>query len=324
MSSPIALWRHIQRENFTSIEKLCAFLELDLINSQKLVKKSSFALNLPKRLAEKMQKNDLNDPLFIQFVPTQEELESKEGFSCDPVGDVSASLSPRYIKKYASRMLLITSGGCALHCRYCFRRHYAYEGGQDFDQEIEWIKQDTTLREVILSGADPLSLSDKVLGPLIDRIASVKHIKRLRFHTRFPIGIPERIDESFLALLKRCPLQIWFVIHCNHPRELDEDVLFALKKIQHLGIPVLNQAVLLKGVNDTAKTLQSLCESLADAGILFYYLNQLDPVKGAHHFEVPQEKGVELIKALTERLSGYAIPKYVCERAGTLSKQAIS
>lgn len=316
-------WRQIQRENFTSIEKLCAFLELEPINSQNVIKKPSFALNLPKRLAEKMQKNNLKDPLFIQFVPTLDELDSKEGFSCDAVGDFAASLSPRYIKKYAARMLLITSSGCAVHCRYCFRRHYAYEGGQNFDQEIAWIKQDTTLREVILSGADPLSLSDRVLGDLIDRIASIQHIKRLRFHTRFPIGIPERIDESFLTLLKQCPLQTWFVIHCNHPHELDSDVLLALKKVQYLGIPILNQAVLLKGVNDNLETLQTLCEKLGDAGILFYYINQLDRVKGAHHFEVNQEKGAELIKALTERVSGYAVPKYVCEMPGMPSKQRV-
>lgn len=323
MSPSINLWRQIQRDNFTSMEKLCAFLEMDPVNSQKLIQRPSFPLNLPKRLAQKIQKNNLEDPLLIQFVPSHHELESKEGFSCDPVEDVSASLSPRYIKKYASRMLLIASGGCAVNCRYCFRRHYGYEGGRGFAQELEWIRQDETLREVILSGGDPLSLSDGPLGDLLAQIALVKHIKRLRFHTRFPIGIPERIDDSFLALLEACPLQIWFVIHCNHPNELDDDVIYALKRVQRLGIPILNQSVLLKGVNDSLEVLQGLCECFADAGILFYYLHQLDRVKGAHHFEVSQERGIELINELTKRLSGYAVPRYVCEIPDRPSKQAI-
>jgi KamA family protein len=211
-----------------------------------------------------------------------------------------------------------------MNCRFCFRQNYDYETqDKTFAQEIELIRQDPSLSEIILSGGDPLSLSNETLTNLIRQLDQIPHLERLRFHTRFPIGIPERIDKEFLALLEQIRLQVFFIIHSNHPSELDAQVLSALKKIQKLGIPVLNQAVLLHGVNDNIPTLKALCEKLAGNGILPYYLHQLDRVQGAAHFEVSEEKGRALIAELTELMSGYAVPKYVKEEAGEPSKTSL-
>jgi KamA family protein len=173
---------------------------------------------------------------------------------------------------------------------------------------------------VILSGGDPLSLPDRILETLLNKLSSIPHVRRIRFHTRFPIGIPERINDSFLELIGRLRPQVWFVIHVNHPRELDPDILLALKNLQKLGIPILNQSVLLKGINDTSEVLNELCELLIDQGILPYYLHQLDRVQGAAHFEVSEERGGQLIREVTRHLSGYGVPKYVKEISGEISK----
>lgn len=312
-------WQEIQRTSITSWNTLCSFLEMELSNFQSL----DFPLLLPLRLAEKIEKGNPEDPLFKQFVPTFAEKVQNPFYLLDPVGDQNARCSSKSLKKYAQRILLITTSACAMHCRYCFRQKFTYSQEKGFEEELNTIAHDLTLREVILSGGDPLALSDRVLEPLIDRLGSFSHLKRLRFHTRFPIGIPERITPEFLAILENCPLQTWFVIHCNHPRELDSDVLGALKAIQKLGIPVLNQAVLLKGVNDQIEVLQTLSETLVDNGIQPYYLHQLDRVQGAAHFEVEPEVGVGLIHELRNRVAGYAVPTYVQEIAGESSKSII-
>ena len=211
-----------------------------------------------------------------------------------------------------------------MHCRYCFRQNFAYEKETlDFRKELEELAQDPSLTDIILSGGDPLSLSHLTLERLIKDLDAIPHLKKLRFHTRFPMGIPERIDEAFLNLLTHIRMQTIFIIHCNHPNELDEDVLAALKKIQKLGIPVLNQCVLLSGVNDSLVTLHELFEKLTNHGILPYYLHQLDQVKGASHFEVEENRGRALIDALTAKLPGYAIPKYVREVPGKMSKTSL-
>ncbi|NGX62021.1 MAG: L-lysine 2,3-aminomutase [Chlamydiae bacterium] len=321
MSLSPPLWRQIQRKNFTSLEALCSFLEIEPSDSQKLLKKPSFPLNLPLRLAEKITKKNIDDPILLQFVPLLKEKDPSPLFVSDPVGDCQAQQSPKLLQKYSQRVLLITTGACAMHCRYCFRQNYSYEPATTgFTTELEAIRKNRECREVILSGGDPLSLDDRVLAKLIDEIEGIAHVKRLRFHSRFPIGIPERITESFLEILSSSSLQIYFVVHVNHPRELDKEVLSALKKIQKLGIPLLNQSVLLRGVNDSVEVLQELFERLVDHGITPYYLHQLDRVEGAAHFEVAEEKGLELMEELQKRLSGYAIPRYVREVPGHPSK----
>jgi L-lysine 2,3-aminomutase len=321
---PVDLWRNIQRQNFTSLESLYLYLELTPQQRSQLAANKDFPLNLPRRLAEKIQKGTLEDPILRQFVPFKQEQESKESFIPDPVGDCQAALTPKYLKKYANRALLLVTGACAMHCRYCFRQNYSYAPLQEgFAKELAFIQTDCSIKEIILSGGDPLSLSNQQLKKLIQSLEQVHHLKRIRFHTRFPMGIPERIDEGLLTLLKECCKQIWLVIHCNHAEELDDEVLEALKKIQKMGIPVLNQWVLLKGVNDSIEILESLCEILVDHGIMPYYLHQLDRVEGTAHFEVEKNHGIQLISELNKRIAGYAIPKYVQEVPSETSKKSI-
>ena len=317
-------WRQVQRQNFTCWKKLTEFLQLDSAHFPDILKDSKFPLNLPLRLAQKIKKNTWDDPILLQFLPINKEKEIVSGFNADPVGDHKARQSSKLLKKYQGRALLVCTSSCAMNCRFCFRQNYDYETqDKTFAEEIELIRQDPTLSEIILSGGDPLSLSNETLTSLIRKLDQIPHLERLRFHTRFPIGIPERIDEEFLSLLEQIRLQVFFVIHSNHPSELDAQVLSALKKIQKLGIPVLNQTVLLRGVNDNITTLKALCEKLAANGILPYYLHQLDRVQGAAHFEVSEEEGRALIAELTELMSGYAVPKYVKEEAGEPSKTSL-
>jgi lysine 2,3-aminomutase len=318
------LWQSILQTNFTSWFELSNYLELDANQQKSILQKPGFSLNLPRRLAQKIPKKTLNDPILRQFLPIVDEERISESFVNDAVGDLSAQCTPRLLQKYAGRALLVASSACAMHCRFFFRRNYTYDSGdKQFLEEIELIAQDSTLEELILSGGDPLSLSNSRLRELFSRLKDVPHLKRMRFHTRFPIGIPERIDAEFLAILAELPWQIWFVVHCNHLSEMDAEVFKALHQIQRLGIPVLNQAVLLKGVNDREEVLKELFGTLADCGIFAYYLHQLDRVSGAEHFEVSEERGHELMRYLEKTLPGYAVPKYVREVAGEPSKTAL-
>lgn len=315
------MWKQILRQNFTDVSKLAGFLELSPEQQQLIKKKSPFVLSLPKRLAEKIKKGDLNDPLLKQFLPTLLENNEAETFVSDPVGDLACQRTPKLLHKYKGRVLLICTSACAMHCRYCFRQNYPYEIAEKiFEKELEEISKDTSISEVILSGGDPLSLSDETLSSLLDQLGALSHVHRIRFHTRFPIGIPERIDSSFLKILEQSNQQIWFVIHSNHPKEFDQDVWEALSKIRKLGIPILNQSVLLKGINDDILTLATLFRDLVDHGVQPYYLHQLDRVKGTTHFEVTEEEGKRLLETVRKQLPGYAIPLYVREISGEPSK----
>ncbi len=320
----IDTWKDIRKKNITKWQELFTLLELDPSLQAILDAHTHFPLNLPRRLAEKIEKKNIKDPILLQFLPLHEEKNSLPGFICDPVGDKQAQGEAKLLQKYQGRALLLTTSACAMHCRYCFRKHFPYETQfKGFSPELEAIEKDSSLSEILLSGGDPLSLNDETLSSLISSLSSIPHIKRLRFHTRFPIGIPERISDSFLDLLKKTRLQVFFVIHCNHPRELDCNVLAALKQIQKIGIPVLNQTVLLRNINDNVETLSLLCSTLVDNGIIPYYLHQLDRVTGSHHFEVTEEKGIELMETLARILPGYAMPRYVREVAGLPYKQEI-
>lgn len=325
MQKAPALWRQILRNNFIDWIKLADFLELSDHQREKIYKNPKFILNLPQRLAQKISKSTLDDPILRQFLPTLEETIITSGFCLDPVEDQHFRKESKFLQKYPGRALLVCTSACAMHCRYCFRQNFQHDRQkQGFTEEIELIRKDSTLHEIILSGGDPLSLDDSMLNDLLTSLEKIPHVQRIRFHTRFPVGIPERIDENFLAILQNRRIQLWFVLHINHPLELDEEVLAAIKNIQRLGIPVLNQSVLLKGVNDAVETQKQLCENLVDHGIFPYYLHQLDRTQGTAHFEVKENKGTELIKNLTSQLSGYAIPKYVSEIPGASSKTPIT
>jgi EF-P beta-lysylation protein EpmB len=323
--SQIPVWRKIQRRNFTQIDKLLDFLKIEPALQKNIITRSRFPLNLPYRLAEKIQKNTLNDPILRQFVPLSEELQKTPGFIEEPVLDSSFQKAKKTLHKYKGRALILTCSACAMHCRYCFRQNFPYETAEkNFEEDLDYLRKNPHISEVILSGGDPLSLSDTSLNCLLLELEKIPHIQRIRFHTRFPIGIPERIDHSFLSILASVSKQIIFVVHVNHPRELDSGVISALKQIQKLSIPVLNQTVLLKGVNDAEETLLTLCENLTNAGIIPYYLHALDPVSGASHFQVSDGRGLELIDYLQSHLSGYGVPRFVREKPGCASKTPIT
>lgn len=319
------LWRKIQRENFIAIEPLLNYLEFSEDLKKKIVSKPRFVLNLPRRLAEKIQKNTIDDPILRQFIPLIDELTPTPGFVLDPVQDQSFRKAKKLLHKYKGRALLVTTSACAMNCRFCFRQNFPYETDEKgFDEEIGYIREDHTLSEVILSGGDPLSLSDEKLSQLFTAFETIPHLKRIRFHTRFPVGIPERITDPFLKILTSSSKQIFFIIHVNHPKELDREVIAALKKIQLLGVPIHHQSVLLKGINDDEKTQHLLCETLINNGITPYYLHLLDPVEGASHFATSPERGPQIIRYLQEHLSGFGVPRLVREISGQPSKTFIN
>ncbi len=310
----LELWRRVQRESFSKISDAADFLELDEENRGRLLERPSFPFLLPKRIAIKIDKNNLNGPLARQFLPLKDELIGGQGFVADPTCDSSFKKEGKILHKYDGRLLLITTGACAMHCRYCFRQNFSYpEGGGFFAKEIEYIKNDPSIHEVILSGGDPLSLSDMMLENLLESLSAIPHLQIIRFHTRFPIGIPERISLRFLEILKNSLKQIVFIIHANHFDEFDADILSSLKQVQSLGIPILLQTVLLKGINDDLQTLKDLFLGLSSNGILPYYLHRLDPVIGTSHFYLSKEQGSFLIDELRKFLPGYAVPRFVQE-----------
>lgn len=324
LSLPSAPWQKILRSNFTRLEPLVEFLQLDSDKRDLLTVRKNFPLNLPYRLAEKIRKNTLEDPIFRQFVPLANEHVASESFLLEPLQESNCRVGNKLLHKYSGRALLVCTSACAMHCRYCFRQNFDYNVEEkSFEQELQYLAEDKTLHEVILSGGDPLSLPNERLAPLLKALDAIPHITRIRFHTRFPIGIPERIDNTLLQLLLGLKKKIWVVVHVNHPLELDDTVLAHLKMLSEKGIMLLNQSVLLKGVNDNPAVLAELCNKLVDNNIIPYYLHQLDRVQGAAHFEVGVEDGKALMRELQKQVSGYALPRYAQEVPGFSSKTLI-
>jgi EF-P beta-lysylation protein EpmB len=314
-------WRQIQRMNITSCSDLAHILQID---ENQLLKSSKFAINIPLRLVRKMKKGDLKDPLFLQFAPLKLEEKKSKLFVLDPTGDKEAQKCRRLLHKYHGRALLLSTSACAMNCRYCFRRHFDYSlENEDLNDSIEYLKNNPSIKEIILSGGDPLSLSDKNLAALFAALEAIKHIEIIRLHSRFITGIPERVTPELLEIFNSSNKTIIFVQHINHCNELDHEVIKALSQIQALCIPILTQTVLLKGVNDCAKTLEALFWQCIKHGIIPYYLHQLDRTQGTAHFEVCKNQGLEIVKRLREQLPGYAVPKYVQEIAGQTSKTPI-
>lgn len=282
-----------------------------------------FSMRVPDAWLARIKTGDPDDPLLRQILPVAEELTHSEDFSTDPVGDREARVLPGLLHKYQGRVLLMTTGACAIHCRYCFRRHYPYADDNFLTQLpaiLDYIRADSSIHEIILSGGDPLSLSNERLTSLIQQIQTISHIKRLRIHSRTPVVLPERLDDGLLELLQAVNLQTVIVIHCNHPHELDEQVLETLSAMRECGLTLLNQSVLLKGVNDNVDTLVRLSERLFSVGVLAYYLHQLDRVDGAQHFEVPDARAITLHNELRQRLPGYLLPELVREQRGAHAK----
>jgi EF-P beta-lysylation protein EpmB len=284
----------------------------------------AFPLRVPRGFVALMRKGDPADPLLRQVLPLGLELEDQPGFGTDPVGELAASVTPGLLHKYRGRVLLVTTGACAVHCRYCFRRHFPY--GEENPRRGGWdaahaaIAADTSIEEVLLSGGDPLSLSDARLTELVARLETIPHLKRLRFHTRQPVVLPERVDGEFLAWFSAIRLQKVVVIHANHPAEVGPGLTRALADLRAAGATLLNQAVLLRGVNDSSDLLAGLSETLFGVGVLPYYLHVLDRVRGAAHFEVPEAEARVLYAALAARLPGYLVPRLVREVPGASGK----
>ncbi|GAB6041134.1 EF-P beta-lysylation protein EpmB [Endothiovibrio diazotrophicus] len=281
-----------------------------------------FPLWVPHPLIRRMERGNPDDPLLRQVLPRGEERIDHPGFTADPVGDLAARSSPRLLRKYRGRALLITTPACALHCRFCFRRHFPYDESMEerLEESLGLLAEGEPVSEVILSGGDPLTLSDRRLAELAERIERLSAVERLRIHTRLPVVIPERVDEQLLGWLRRGRLRKVVVLHVNHPNELDNEALAAVERLRQAGVTLLNQSVLLRGINDCEEILAALSERLFGAGALPYYLHQLDRARGTAHFEVGDEAARRLVERLRARLPGYLVPRLVREIPGEPSK----
>jgi len=319
--SPVPRWQTSLKDAVREPRELCRILGLGPeVEAAAVRAAKAFPLFAPRGYVARMRPGDPGDPLLRQVLPLGEELTETPGFVDDPVGDAEAVLRPGLLQKYHGRALMVTTGACAVHCRYCFRRHYPYEESPHslaaWEPAIRQIEADPTIHEVLLSGGDPLTLVDDRLAALAERLAEIPHLRRLRVHTRQPIVLPERVTPALLNWLRGTRLTPIMVVHANHAAELDDSVATALGQLVDHGIPVLNQAVLLRGVNDSADTLAELCERLVDLRVMPYYLHQLDRVRGAAHFEVAEGVGLAILEELRARLPGYAVPRYVREVSG--------
>jgi len=286
-----------------------------------------FGLKVPLPYLARIQKGRPDDPLLRQILPIGDELLAVSGFTSDPVGDNDSMQTPGLLHKYHGRALILATAACGIHCRYCFRRHFNYAKAnparQHWRDALELLRADSSINEVILSGGDPLSLSDNKLAELLTELEKIPHLTRLRFHTRLPVVLPDRVTTEFLELLHNTRLTTIMVLHINHAQEIDKPVESICHTLSQTGSQLLNQSVLLAGVNDSVETLCHLSERLSDCGILPYYLHQLDRVAGAAHFEVTDIQAKQLHTELQARLSGYLVPKLVREIAGETGKSTL-
>lgn len=321
-------WQQLWRQAIRDPGELLARLGLDAAAmgvSEAALKQ--FAQRVPEGFVARMRPGDPYDPLLRQVLPISDEMRQVPGFSLDAVGDGAARKATGVIQKYRGRALLVTTGSCAINCRYCFRRHFDY-GTENaakgaWQEAVQAIAEDPLVDEVILSGGDPLSLATHKLVELTDALRAIPHLRRLRIHSRLPVVLPERVDDELVAWLGSLPWPLAFVIHANHANEFDASVDAALARLRAAGAQLLNQAVLLRGVNDSEDALADLSERSFAAGVLPYYLYQLDRVEGVAHFEVDDPTAKQLIAALTARLSGYLVPKLVRELPGDPSKRPV-
>lgn len=315
-------WQNSFSDIITRFDDLAAALDLPITAFD--TKYGDFPLKVPRQFVAKMQKGDPKDPLLLQILPTFTETVTVTGFVTDPLEEKSANPIKGLIHKYRSRVLIPVTGACMVHCRYCFRQHFDYQDNtpthgfgnklsQDWQAIREYIITNADINEVILSGGDPLSLSDRRLFAILEFIETMPQIRTIRLHTRVPVVIPERLDTPLLEKLQSSRCQIVMVIHANHPNEIDTNTAYHLMQARHAGVTILNQTVLLKGINDNADTLANLSEKLWMAGVLPYYLHVLDKVAGAAHFHIEDTKAVAIYWQLLAKCAGYLVPKLVRE-----------
>ncbi|MFM2477902.1 EF-P beta-lysylation protein EpmB [Celerinatantimonas sp. MCCC 1A17872] len=317
-------WQKELADVITSVDEILEFVGLNPDDfTEDRQAKQLFALRVPRYFASLIEPNNPADPLLKQVLPARQEFIETPGFSSDPLEEQQGPV-PGLLHKYTNRVLLIVRGGCAINCRYCFRRHFPYQdnapGSHGWQAAIDYIAKRPEINEVIFSGGDPLMANDRHLGKLIDALAQIPHLKRLRIHSRLPVVLPNRITDELVELLAQCRLKTILVTHVNHPNEVSDTFIQALKPLKERGVWLLNQSVLLAGVNDDATTLANLSEALFDADIQPYYLHLLDKVKGASHFDVSHERAVAIMRKLHELLPGFLIPRLVREEPHKPSK----
>lgn len=328
-SLPLANWQRELAHAINDPARLLQLLELpsDLLPPARRAAEG-FSLRVPRGYVARMRKGDVHDPLLRQVLPVAEEAVETAGFRFDAVGDLGAMPVAGVLHKYQGRALLVATGACAIHCRYCFRRHFPYAEAnpaqEGWSAALDYIAADSSLREVILSGGDPLSLSDARLAALSRSLQSIAHVKYLRIHTRLPIVLPERVDDALLGWLAGSRLRPVMVVHANHAHEIDAAVRRALGRLVAAGVVLFNQSVLLAGVNDSVQALAALSEALFDAGVTPYYLHLLDRVQGAAHFEVDETHAHDLMHGLRACLPGYLVPRLVREQEGMPFKRVLA
>ena len=322
-------WQPSGKALITESEELFDLLGLDPADlPAALAASADFPLKVPRSYVERIERGNPQDPLLLQILGQGIELQPVAGFAADPLDEQSFAPVPGILHKYHGRVLLMATGACAIHCRYCFRRHFPYQEHVSTTERlagaIAWLEQRDDITEVILSGGDPLSLSDRRLRDLLARLAALPQLRRLRIHTRLPLVMPERVSEGLLQVLTDFPLPVAMVLHANNANELSDDVMAAFSLLRARGVTLLNQTVLLKGVNADVGALCDLSERLYEAAVLPYYLHQLDPVAGAAHFMVDDAQALALHGAMQERLPGYLVPRLVREMPAEKSKTWLS
>ena len=321
-------WQNLLANAYDNCDDLLAALQLQKSDLDTSVQAAAdFPLRVPASYVAKMRVGDPNDPLLRQILPLGAELEAVTGYSDDPLEESARNPLPGIVHKYHGRVLLITSGACAINCRYCFRRHFPYQDNNpslsEWQQSLAYIAARPDIEEVILSGGDPLAASDKYLARLVAQIAAIPHVTRLRIHSRLPVVIPQRITPDTLAWMDTDRFDIAFVVHANHPNELDQHSGEAFRTLRQHGVTLLNQGVLLAGINDDTDTLVQLSKALFNQGVLPYYMHALDKVAGAAHFDVPRERAQQLAQALLQALPGYLVPKLVFTEPGAPHKMPL-
>ncbi|MGH8469414.1 MAG: EF-P beta-lysylation protein EpmB [Gammaproteobacteria bacterium] len=327
-SQQLAGWQIELARAISRPDELLRCLELPPdVFGQPGISPTGFPLRVTRGFVARMRKGDPLDPLLRQVFPLASEATTAKDFSLDPVGDLGAQVRRGVLHKYQGRALFIVTGGCAIHCRYCFRQHFPYgsaNAGLDrWQGALDYLRRDSSITEIILSGGDPLAVTDQRLAALVAELDRIRHLERLRIHTRMPIVLPERIDDRCLAWLGATRLRTVIVVHANHGAEIDEEVSEAIQRLRAIGAILLNQSVLLRGVNDTLPALVDLSERLVAAGILPYYLHLLDRVQGAAHYDTPRAHAVALMAGLRSRLPGYMVPRFVREQPGVPYKVPI-
>lgn len=313
-------------QGFSSSKELLEFLQLPQ-DSFSEIAEQQFKTRIPRSFAARMQSGNPKDPLLLQVLASLQEEESPASYALDALQENKKNPLPGLLHKYQGRVLIIFAGACAIHCRYCFRRHFPYQennpGREGLNDILEYVKKDESIHEVILSGGDPLVVADAFLEDFLNKLSQIPHLRTIRFHTRIPIVLPERITGAFLAILEKTPLRKVIVIHANHAQEINAEVAQACKDLRAVGCHVLNQSVLLKNINDDATTLKNLSEKLFDCGVLPYYLHLLDRVRGSAHFEVSEERIKAIYQQLQRMLPGYLLPRLAREEPGKSSKTLI-